>query len=162
MSWDKAKELAKQSGGLFLKLGDGDKKQIVLLGDPEGFYQIYSQGGSQEFSHKVPGSSFRFKVPVAVINGKEVEACIFSQGKTVFERLSYIHEEMGGLDDKIILIHRKGSTKDDTVYNIDVKGPVTPELKKIIDALEKPSLEKKEKDLPYSDTPHPGDDEVPF
>lgn len=151
MGWSDAKKVSDESKeSSYLKLKDGDRKQVVVIGEPITFFQVFGEKG-KEYSSKVPGSSFKFKVQVVDITTGEGK--IWSGGSTILDRLSYLDEEMGPLSKKVLIVARKGSGKDDTTYNIDVKGEVTAEISKKISSAKLPSLERKEHDdvLPPSE-----------
>lgn len=163
MGWNDAKKAAEESGGgNYIKFKDGDKKQIVVVGEPVHFFQIYGPKGGQKFDRKVPGSSFRFKVSIVEINGPTFEPKILELGRMVFDRLVYLAEEMG-IENKILIVHRKGSTKDDTTYNIDIKGPLSTEQIEVIKEMSFPKLSiEKNDDIPDDIPPFPEDNDAPF
>jgi len=167
MGWNNAKKSANESGGgIFLSLKDGDVKQVVIMGEPVHYFQVF--GEQVEYQMKVPNSSFRFKVQVVEIIGSNFEGKLWNGGKTIFERLVYLHENMGGVSDKILLVARKGSTKDDTIYNIDIKSTLTSDQLAKIKVVKLPPMERKEVSstgmppgLPEDIEP-PSDSDVPF
>lgn len=171
MGWNESKKAAQESGGgMFLQLKDGDRKQVVVVGEPHHFFQIYGDKTNTEYQSKVPLSSFRFKVQVVEAVGTNLEGKLWTGGKTVYERLLYLHEDMGGIGDKMLLVTRKGSTKDDTTYNIDIKTTLSADQLSKIKAVKLPPMERKEgvsstgvpPGLP-DDIPYPDDsDTVPF
>ena len=159
MGWNEANKAAEESGGgLFLQLKDRDIKQVVVMGEPVHFFQIFGDKTNKEYATKVPNSSFRFKVQVVEIHGSNLEGKLWSGGKTIFERLVYLHQNMDGIHNKILTVARKGSTKDDTVYNIDIKTTLPPEKVEQIKAIKLPPMERKESN---DEIPLP-DEEVPF
>lgn len=162
MGWNESNKAAQESGGgLFLQLKDGDIKQIVVMGEPIHFFQIF--GDQKEYSTKVPGSSFKFKVPVIEKVQGKMEAKLWSGGKTIFERLVYLHQNMEGIGNKLLIVARKGSTKDDTVYNIDIKQTLDSEAMAKLKEVKLPSMERKEEipDVP-DDIPPFDDTGIPF
>lgn len=173
MGWNKAKKIADESGGgLFLELKDGDEKQVIVMSEPVEFFSIFGDKTNKEYTTQVPGSSFKFKVQIIEINGATLEPRLWSGGKRVFDRLYYLQTKMGGVSDKILLVAREGSGKEDTKYQIDIQAALTPEQKERIKAVKLPSMERKEtKDFPElpdlsplsdQEPPLPDDSDIPF
>ena len=156
MGWEDATKAAKKSGsGLFLQLQDGESAMITIIGEPTHFYSVFKD--PKEYSTQVPGSNFRFKAQIVEIAEDKMQGKIWSQGAKAFKRLTYINSKMGGVKDKILLVAREGSGKDDTIYNIDVAGSLSPEQKEVIKTVKLPDMGRK--DVSH-DTPD--DSEVPF
>lgn len=162
MGWTESTKAAEESGGgMFLQLKDGETKQVVIMGEPVHFFQIF--GDQREYQTKVPGASFKFKVQVVESIGTKLEGKLWSGGKTIFERLVYLHQHMGGISDKLILVARKGSTKDDTTYNIDIKATLSSDQLTKVKAVKLSPMERKEAIPEYQDNiPPPDEDSVPF
>lgn len=142
MGWKDTTAAAKKSGGLYLQLNDGDKKQIIVCGEPQHFYQIFQD--KKEYTTQVPGSSFKFKVQIVEIEDGKMQGKLWSQGAKAFKRLAYLNEEFGGIQDKVLLVARKGSTKDNTEYNIDIRSTLTQEQQERIKGVKLPEMERKE------------------
>jgi hypothetical protein len=114
------------SGGEFLKIKDGQTVVGVLRGEPVEFYQLWQNGKPTEVAPGTKGASFRFKVNIVVKDGTNYVAKIFSQGATVYNRLKHLNSKRP-LESNAIEITRKGSTKDDTEYQVDFFDGVVPE-----------------------------------
>lgn len=140
MSWDNFEKEAKAAGGggLFVSLKDGDYVVCKMVGEPVVFFQKYPD--KTEYAKRIDGSSFRFKVNIAVLNEKtgDIEIKIFSQGSTVAKAIAEAKEEYGL--DTWLKIKRTGSGKDDTTYTCLYKGVVTDEQKATIDKMDKNDL----------------------
>lgn len=146
MSWSATKKAAEKSrGDTYLKLKDGDKKELALVGEPVPFYQIY--GDKTEYPDWVEGASFRFKINV--IDIQTMKAHIWSSGKTVFDRLEYLQDEMGGVEGKLLIVSRQGSGKEDTTYNVDIKRQLNESEKQAIAAVKTFSLVRHEGGVPF-------------
>jgi len=117
------KESKDSSGGLFLSLKDGDKKIVIFRGDPYCFYQVYKE--KEEHKTWAEGRSFKFRLNVLVRDGDVWKPMIFSQGITVAGMISDVKEKYGL--NTIYEIKRKGSTKDDTTYNIMYERALNPD-----------------------------------
>lgn len=137
--WGKV-DTAKEGSGLFLKLESGKSVQCMVVGEPYGFYQIYPE--KKEYADWVPGSSFRFKINVAVLENGAFTMKIFNQGVTVAKTLRKFLQKLG--PNTLFEIEREGSGKDDTVYHIIPMGPVSPEQLEQVKKLKSHNLMGKE------------------
>jgi hypothetical protein len=126
------KELPKQDGNSnFVKIEDKGSIVAVLRGEPVDFY-IHWEGGKSspctmgncEQCAKGNKRKFRFKINVAVFNGKEWEAKVFEQGSLVYEQLHELQKAGYQLDETALRISRSG-TGTDTSYSI-VPSPKKP------------------------------------
>lgn len=162
MSWSSAKKTSDDSkDSAYLKLKDKDRKQIVLMSEPVTFFAVFGEKG-KEYRTKVPGSSFKFKV--LVVELATGEGKIWSGGSKVLDRIAYLDEEMGPINKKVLIVGREGNGKDDTTYNVDVKGDITPEIQAKINAAKLPKMESKNAEpaeMP-DDLPPPPSDDIPF
>lgn len=104
----------------YLKLKNGESAMGVFKGDPYEFYQVYPSNDPVPAGTK--GAAFRFKINFVTKEGATYVAKAFSQGVTIYNRLKYLNESYN-LEETVVKITRKGSTKDDTEYYIDAVGP---------------------------------------
>jgi len=166
MGWNEATKAAKESsGGLYLQLKDKEEATITIIGEPVHFYSIYQD--KTEYQTHVPGSNFKFKTQIVEIVDDKMQGRLWSQGAKAFKRLTYINSKMGGVKDKILLVAREGSGKDDTVYNIDVVGTLSTEQKEQIKKIKLPEMERKDGIStsgmpPTYDVPPPDSEDIPF
>ncbi len=141
MSWQKLKERKEFSGGMFVKLGDGESIEGVFRGEPHTFYSVFKD--PTEHEEWAEGRSFKFKVNFAVFNleTKAYEMKVFQGGSTLSDMLVDMKEEYGL--DQLFKIKRTGSGKEDTRYSILPKGALSPEQLATINALPLHKFEKK-------------------
>lgn len=133
MSWEALEKIRKESSD-YISLKDGQFIEGVFIGQPYPFYYIYKN--KSEFTEKVPGASFRFRINFAVRENDTWKIKIFSGGATLRDLILDAKEEFGLAT--IFKIKRTGSTKDDTRYSIfPSKISLTEKDKITIKALDK-------------------------
>lgn len=138
MSWDDARK-AKDEGGIFIKLKDGDQIEGVFVGEPHCFYSKF--GDRQEFTKWQEGLSFKFRINFFVKTEDGWNPKILTGGATVRDSLLDLRDEYGM--DCIYKVKRVGSGKEDTRYPILFKAKLTDEQKADIELIEPKDLTSK-------------------
>lgn len=144
MSWSKI-DNAKEASGLFIKLKSGDSIDGVFVGEPYCYYQVF--GEKAEHIDSVPGSSFRFKINVAVAQNGGFTMKILNGGLRMAKSIRKLTSKVGF--EQLFQIEREGSGKDDTVYHIIPLGKLTPQQVEMVKKLKKLDLASQ----PTSSTP---------
>lgn len=169
MRFKSKSELPETSGGNdFFKMKDGETKMILCVGDPYEYTAAWTGKGFVPASPS-EGGKFRFRINVVEKEGSAYVMRVWEQGRTVYDDLSALHDEYG-LDRTLLKVTRKGSTKDDTSYNIfpakQQLDPATLEHIKTIkphDLVPKGDHNSVGSQPPRDGSPMPGDDdEIPF
>lgn len=115
------REAAKQDGGLFFKLKDGESKIAVLRGEFFEHYVKWFNGKSQEANPNDPESKSRFKVNIVLFESGPPKALIWDMNITTYNSLVSVNEEYP-LETTKIKITRHGSGTD-TTYSIVALDP---------------------------------------
>lgn len=134
----------KVSGGMFLKIEDGQTVAGVLRGEVKTQYIQWVDGKSVPCEPGDMGAKFRFKVNFVEFDSKgNMTARILEQGPTVYKDLKALADDYD-LSETLIKIKRTGSGKN-TAYTI-MPTPQKPSEKtlKALDALELHPLEEGE------------------
>lgn len=130
------------TGGIFLKIADGEIVQGVLRGEVKTQYVQWGlDKKSTVCDPKAPGAKFRFKVNFVVMDKEgNMTPKILEQGPSFYKDLKAIAEDYD-LEQTLIKIKRNGSDKN-TTYTImpTPKPPAADTLKKLA-ALELHPLE---------------------
>ena len=107
------------AGGQFLKLKDKESVYVIFMGDPYEYYCVWNNGASSPVPEGTSKAKFRFRINAVV---KEADGSyvpkIFEQGPTIYNTLKDFNHEYDGLDTVIIKITRKGSSMNDTEYQL--------------------------------------------
>ena len=143
--WKKIDD-AKEGGGFFIKLKNGESIEGLFRGEPYCFYQIFED--KKEYSERVEGSSFKFKINFIIKEKGAYVPKILQQGVTLAKLVRKYTNECGM--DTLFKIEREGSGKDDTTYYLIPKGPVLPESLKQINAVKLLPLQKSEDDTSFN------------
>ena len=144
--WDQAAEMANQSGkgGRFVKLqNDGDKVDVVFLGEPFPLEVCFVNGRYVRFTEELKSqghkSSLRVAFNVALVDSKEVK--ILEISVVLFKDVLQVREKYG-LDRWSFEVRRRGAANDPkTTYTILPDRQLTPEQQKEFQALPLHDLE---------------------
>lgn len=154
MSWERMKKAREESGGLFIRLKDGDAIEGVFRGEPYCFYQKFKD--PNEYTEWAEGRAFKFKINFITRENGAPVAKIFQGGARVRDILLDAIDEYG--IDTVFKIKRTGSEKETTRYSILFKTALTPEQLDLINKVELHSLERRLRDEeppPYEDEEDP-------
>lgn len=151
------------SGGLFIKLKDGESVQCVLRGEPKVFYVQWENGKSSECSKGAKGAKFRFRINAIVNEDKKYVAKILEQGAVMYSDLKALNEEYP-LEETLVKITRHGTGTDTTYTVMPTRQQPDEKTLKLIELVELQSLESKEKgEKDFGPEPNFDDNEnIPF
>jgi hypothetical protein len=131
------------TGGIFLKIADGETVAGVLRGDVKTQYVQWGKDNkSTACDAKAPGAKFRFKVNFIVMDKEgNMSPKILEQGPSFYKDLKAIAEDYD-LSETLIKIKRNGADKS-TTYTI-MPTPQKPSEKtlKALEAIELHPLEE--------------------
>lgn len=116
MKFDEPKQ--ETSGGLFIKLKDGDSVSGVIAGEELVKYKKWENGKTTECDPEDERASFRFIVNMIVNENGGYKAKLLEQGRKVYDQLRELHESGYDLERTTIKITRKGSGLNDTTYTV--------------------------------------------
>lgn len=121
------------SGGIYLKLKDGDSVRMRIIGEPVVFDSVFSKEGEPD---KV---STRYAWPV--YNHDEEKVQVFQGSATVFSAIAALakDEDWGDPEKYDIKVSREGSGASDTRYSVSPspKSKDLPEEMEELDVIEK-------------------------
>lgn len=97
------------NGGLFLKLADGDKVRLRIIGDPIVYENVDSKSGKETTRYSWP-----------VYNFDEEKVQILSGGATIYNSIAEIaqDDDFPPLEEQDLKVSRSGSTMQDTKYSV--------------------------------------------
>lgn len=130
------------SGGVFLRLKDGESVVGVFRGEIYEFYQIWENGKPQVVGKEHEGAKSRFRLNF--IAKGELKPKIFEFGLTVYNQLAEIQEDYK-VEETIVKITRRGTGTDTVYIIIPAKEQLTAAQIKKLDAVELNILEHKQK-----------------
>lgn len=132
------------SGGLFIKLKDGESVTGIFRGEPKVFYVQWNNGKSSECSKGAEGAKFRFRINIVVNEDKKYVAKILEQGALVYSDLKALNEEYP-LEETLVKITRNGTGTDTTYTVMPMRAQPDSKTLSAIALVELNSLESKEK-----------------
>jgi hypothetical protein len=148
----------------FLRLKDGETVTGILRGDLYSFFSV-GFGANTKVVGPGEGGKERYRHNIVVKEGDGYVAKIWEFGSKIYDDLSALEASGWDLQNTLITIARKGSTKENTKYTVTpVKKEPAPATMKIIESLELNTLEHTSRPPTQAD---PGnvlglDDGVPF
>lgn len=168
MSWDDLKTeaaKAKGSGGLYIKIADGESVEGVFRGDPYLFYSDFNSKKESEFAFG--DAKFRFRINFLVYD-KETDTFIpkILERGSLFAEQIFVAKDEYGLD-CVYKITRKGSGLK-TVHNLLFKKPLTKDQidkissTKLLDLHKKSNGNGSAQPKHLDDAPPHGDEDAPF
>lgn len=149
------REVGEGTGGLFLKMKDGESRIGVLRGEIYEFYQVWENGKPRVVSPGDPEGKSRFRLNFVTKEDGDLKVKIFEFGVTINNQLYDLIKEYDDLESNAVKITRHGSGTDTTYNVIRAKDQPTAEQWKKIEAMPLNILEHKNSP-PKSDEPEPG------
>lgn len=146
------------SGGLFIKLKDGESIQCILRGEPKVFYVTWENGKSSECSKGAKGAKFRFRINAVINEDKKYVAKILEQGAMMYSDLKALNEEYP-LEETLVKITRNGTGTDTTYSVIPTKLQPDEKTMKLIASVELNPLESQAKE---DQSNFDSNEEIPF
>lgn len=160
----------------FLKLKDGESKNIILRGEVYEFWMKWVNGKSVTVQKQDPEAKSRFKINALIYEEGRFKATIWEFPVTVYNQLADVAAEYP-LERTKIKLSRQG-TGTDTVYHIlplvSEKDKLSPQVLAQIEAVSLNILDtqhpspsgkifpKDEDDGGFGDPPPESYDEIPF
>lgn len=129
-SWDDAQQVRSEtSGGVFLRLKDGEEALVVFPGKPFAYRQVWNQRENKSEIYDPakhdglrPQGRFSFPVFCPVPGKKEYEAKVFDASGETFDTIKDCRTEYGPAT--LYKVKRKGSGTD-TKYNVMFSRPLS-------------------------------------
>ena len=145
------------TGGIFLKIADGETVAGVLRGEVKTQYvQWGPDKKSTPCEPNAPGAKFRFKVNFIVMDKDgNMTAKILEQGPSFYKDLKAIAEDYD-LSETLIKVKRNGSDKNTTYTIMPTPKPPSADTLKRLAAIELHPLEEQAEEGGANDS------EVPF
>jgi hypothetical protein len=119
--WEAADEVRKEtSGGLYLRLKDGEKALVVFAAPPVTFRTVWVDGGSELYDPAKhdgvrPSTRYAFAVFTPVQGKQEYQAQVWEASGKTYDAISKARKKYGAK--YLYEIERKGSTTD-TTYSV--------------------------------------------
>ena len=133
--------------GRFLKFDDGDNHLLVFLGYPH-IREVYWDGTTYHPWKEGCGKekSLKTSMNVALIEKVDGAYCfkalkVLENSKTFFKQVAKMDAKYG-VDTQIFEVERTGQKAKDTTYTVLPEAPISPELRKQLDALDLYDLTK--------------------
>lgn len=130
------------SGGLFLKLKDGESKVGVFRGEIYEFHQVWENGKSKVVEPDVDGAKSRFRLNFVSKEDGQYRSQIFEFGLMVYNQLAEIQDDYD-LEKTGLKISRRGTGTDTTYIIIPSKEQPSASALKAIEAVGLNILEHK-------------------
>jgi hypothetical protein len=146
------------TGGMFLKIADGETVAGVLRGEVKAQYVVWDDNKkSHPCEPNAKGAKFRFKVNFVVMDKDgNMTPKILEQGPSFYKDLKALAEDYN-LEETLLKIKRSGSDKNTTYTIMPTPKPPSAETLKKLASLELHSLEDQ-----TEGTPAPDISDVPF
>ena len=132
------------TGGIFLKIADGEVVAGVLRGEVKTQYVTWADKKSTPCEPNAPGAKFRFKVNFIVMDKDgNMSPKILEQGPSFYKDLKAIAEDYD-LSETLIKIKRNGSDKNTSYTIMPTPKPPSPDTLKRLAEIELHPLEQAE------------------
>lgn len=119
----------------FLKIGDGEKVNVVFRGSFYEFWQNWPKGGEKQiFTKPTAGARSRFLLNAVIHDGKNFVAKVWEFALPTYNQLAAINEHYPLETTKIQITRNGVGTK--TSYVLLPLGPVEPKALKALEAID--------------------------